>query len=114
VLLFRYSAVTFNGHRIHYDRSYAIEQEGYPALVVHGPLSATLLVDLVRRNLPNARIAKFSFKAAAPLFDNEPFYVCGIRNPATAEIKVWAENAHGRLCVDGVVTLAEALVATNE
>jgi len=56
VLLFRYSADTFNGHRIHYDRTYAREQEGYPALVVHGPLTATLLIDLVRRSLPGESI----------------------------------------------------------
>jgi 3-methylfumaryl-CoA hydratase len=112
VLLFRYSAVTFNGHRIHYDRTYATEQEGYPALVVHGPLTATLLVDLVRRNLPNARIAAFSFKAIGPLFDNEPFYVCAIHDPTSPEIRVWAESARGRLCVDAQVTLAEAHSAT--
>ena len=65
VLLFRYSALTFNGHRIHYDRSYVTEVEGYPGLIVHGPLIATLLVDLVRRELPEARLRAFAFKAAA-------------------------------------------------
>ena len=55
VLLFRYSALTFNGHRIHYDRRYVTEVEGYPGLVVHGPLIATLLLDLLRRQLPDAR-----------------------------------------------------------
>jgi 3-methylfumaryl-CoA hydratase len=59
VLLFRYSAVTFNGHRIHYDRSYVTQVEGYPGLVVHGPLTATLMMDLVRRSLPQARIRRF-------------------------------------------------------
>ncbi|AYQ44068.1 MULTISPECIES: MaoC family dehydratase N-terminal domain-containing protein [Burkholderia] len=113
VLLFRYSAVTYNGHRIHYDRPYATEQEGYPALVVHGPLTATLLVDLVRRNLPRAPIAGFSFKAIGPLFDNEPFYVCATHDPASPEIHIWAESARGRLCVDGRVTLTEAHPATG-
>ncbi|MCQ4438068.1 hypothetical protein NO135_23980, partial [Clostridioides difficile] len=75
--------------------------EGYPALVVHGPLTATLLVDLVRRNLPRATIAGFSFKAIGPLFDNEPFYVCASHDPASPEIRIWAESARGRLCVDG-------------
>ena len=56
VLLFRYSALTLNGHRIHYDRPYATGQEAYPGLVVHGPLIATLLVDLVRREMPQVRV----------------------------------------------------------
>lgn len=106
VLLFRYSAVTFNGHRIHYDRPYAVNEEGYPALVVHGPLTATLLVDLVRRNLPQASISGFSFRAIGPLFDHEPFHVCALHQPDSNQIKVWAENARGHLCVDGLVTLA--------
>ena len=55
VLLFRYSALTFNGHRIHYDRRYVTEVEGYPGLIVHGPLIATLLMDLLRRKLPRRR-----------------------------------------------------------
>jgi 3-methylfumaryl-CoA hydratase len=104
-LLFRYSAITFNGHRIHYDRPYAVGQEGYPALVVHGPLTATLLIDLVRRNLPAAWIHAFSFKALGPLFDHEPFQVCAIHDPLAADVKVWAENARGNICVDGIVTL---------
>ena len=54
VLLFRYSALTFNGHRIHYDRRYVTQVEGYPGLIVHGPLIATLLLDLLRRHAPDA------------------------------------------------------------
>ncbi len=72
-LLFRYSAVTFNGHRIHFDRPYAMQEEGYPGLVVHGPLVATLLMELARRNMPGKRAAAFSFRAKAPLFDLHPF-----------------------------------------
>ena len=68
VLLFRYSALTFNGHRIHYDRSYVTEEEGYPGLVVHGPLMATLLVDLVRRNT-DRKMQSFEFKALRPTFE---------------------------------------------
>ena len=59
VLLFRYSALTFNGHRIHYDRRYVTEVEGYPGLIVHGPLIATLLVDLLRREKPEATLSRF-------------------------------------------------------
>ena len=78
VLLFRYSALTFNGHRIHYDRRYVTEVEGYPGLMVHGPLIATLLVDLVRRNAPPETFIKsFNFKAVRPTFDLHPFRVNG-------------------------------------
>jgi 3-methylfumaryl-CoA hydratase len=105
VLLFRYSADTFNGHRIHYDRTYAQEQEGYPALVVHGPLTATLLIDLLRRNLPGESITSFSFKAVNPLFDRTPFYLYAARAPESTEVKLWAANSDGVLCVDAEATL---------
>ena len=77
VLLFRYSALTFNGHRIHYDRSYVTQTEGYPGLVVHGPLVATLLMDLLRRELPDARVKWFQFKAVRPAFDGRPLRLAG-------------------------------------
>lgn len=67
-LLFRFSALTYNAHRIHYDRPYAVQEEGYPGLVVHGPLIAVLLADLVSRH-ETRRIAAFSFRGLAPLFD---------------------------------------------
>ena len=69
VLLFRYSALTFNGHRIHYDRRYVTEVEGYPGLIVHGPLIATLLLDLLRHQLPDAQVARYEFRAVRPVFD---------------------------------------------
>ena len=65
VLLFRYSALTFNGHRIHYDRRYVTEVEGYPGLIVHGPMIATLLLDLLRHQLPDAEVARYEFRAVA-------------------------------------------------
>lgn len=68
VMLFRYSALTFNGHRIHHDGDYCRDVEGYPAPVIHGPLIATLLLDHLMRQRPNKRIAAFSFKATSPLF----------------------------------------------
>lgn len=68
VMLFRYSALTFNGHRIHYDGDYCRDVEGYPAPVIHGPLIATLLLDHLMRQRPQKRIAAFSFKATSPLF----------------------------------------------
>ncbi len=75
-LLFRFSALTFNAHRIHYDRPYAERDEGYPGLVVHGPLTAMLLADLVARHTSRA-IASFSFRGVAPLFDLAPFHLIG-------------------------------------
>jgi 3-methylfumaryl-CoA hydratase len=105
VLLFRYSALTFNGHRIHYDRRYATEVEGYPGLVVHGPLIATLLVDLLRRNRPEVRVARFAFRAVSPLFDTAPFAVCGRPEDAANGIRLWARNATGGLAMDATATL---------
>ena len=76
VTLFRYSALTFNPHRIHYDRPYAMDLEGYPGLVVHGPFTQQCLLDLLRDNT-RRRIAAFSLRARAPLFDVAPFTVVG-------------------------------------
>src|SRR6476661_8865796 len=98
VLLFRYSALTFNGHRIHYDRQYVTQVEGYPGLIVHGPLIATLLVDLARREQPGARIRSFSFKAVRPTFDLHPFTVCG-RPESDKRLALWARNAEGGLAM---------------
>ena len=104
VLLFRYSALTFNGHRIHYDRSYVTEVEGYPGLIVHGPLIATLLVDLVRREIPGARLRAFAFKAASPLFDIHPFTLCGKRG--ASHVELWARNHAGHLAMHARAELA--------
>ena len=97
VLLFRYSALTFNGHRIHYDRSYVTEVEGYPGLIVHGPLIATLLVDLARRQRPDATITSFSFKAVRPVFDLHPFRVCGRPSNDGSSVQLWAQDHEGWL-----------------
>ena len=105
VLLFRYAALTFNGHRIHYDRKYVTEVEGYPGLIVHGPLIATLLMDLVRRNAPQAEIASFRFKAVRPTFDLNPFRVNGQLQDDGKTIKLWAGDHEGWLTMDAVATL---------
>lgn len=97
VLLFRYSALTFNGHRIHYDRSYAMGEEGYPGLVVHGPLIATLLIDQLRREHPGARVKSFEFKAMSPLFDTAHFDVCGRVDDDIATL--WARGPEGQLAM---------------
>jgi 3-methylfumaryl-CoA hydratase len=106
VLLFRYSALTFNGHRIHYDRRYCVEQEGYPGLVVHGPLMATLLLDLVRNNAPEVEIARFEFRAEAPLFDTEPFRVCGTRDGD--RVNLWAVNRQNHRAMRAVAEIRRA------
>lgn len=105
VLLFRYSALTFNGHRIHYDRKYVTEVEGYPGLIVHGPLIATLLMDLVRRNAPNAEVSAFRFKAVRPTFDLHPFRVNGQVQDDGKTIKLWAQDHEGWLTMDATATL---------
>jgi 3-methylfumaryl-CoA hydratase len=105
VLLFRYSALTFNGHRIHYDRRYVTSVEGYPGLVVHGPLIATLLLDLLRRELPDAAVTQFSFKAVSPIFDVAPFHVCGRRDEAHT-VTLWARTPDGHLAMDASARLA--------
>ena len=103
-LLFRYSALTHNGHRIHYDHPYVTQVEGYPGLIVHGPLIATLLLDLARRNLPDAQLATFSFRAVKPLFDIAPFEVCGRVEGKT--VQLWAKDVDGALAMEATAVLA--------
>jgi 3-methylfumaryl-CoA hydratase len=86
VLLFRFSALTYNGHRIHYDRDYAMQKEFYPGLVVHGPLLATLLVDLVLREKPDATINQFRFRAVRPTFDMNVLHLRGQRDGNTIQL----------------------------
>ncbi|MBV8050688.1 MAG: MaoC family dehydratase N-terminal domain-containing protein [Acidobacteriaceae bacterium] len=105
VLLFRYSALTFNGHRIHYDRPYATEVEGYPGLIVHGPLLATLLLDLVRRNLPDASVSGFFFRAVRPLFDTGSFSVCGRVEADQRHVELWAQSEEGWLAMEATAAL---------
>jgi 3-methylfumaryl-CoA hydratase len=105
VQLFRYSALTFNGYRIHYDRTYATEVEGYPGLIVHGPLIASWLTDLVSRELPDRTIAEFSFRAIAPLFDTEPFSVHGRLEPEGKHVVLWAANSRGELAMQAEAQL---------
>ncbi len=106
VLLFRYSALTFNGHRIHYDRRYVTQVEGYPGLIVHGPLIATLLVDLVRRHVPRAFVKGFQFKAVRPTFDLHPFRLNAQPSADGQTVRVWAQDHEGWLTMQGEVQLA--------
>ncbi|MND73855.1 hypothetical protein D3C76_158810 [compost metagenome] len=93
-LLFRYSAVTFNGHRIHYDWPYVTETEGYPGLVVHGPLIATLNLRAFTKAHPNARLKRFTFRGVRPLISPQPFEVGG-RLIDSGKAQLWAGNQDG-------------------
>jgi 3-methylfumaryl-CoA hydratase len=104
MLLFRFSALTFNGHRIHYDRDYCREREGYPGLVVHGPLTATLLMDVLLRHEPGVRVKAFRFRGLRPAFDLEPLTLSGYSWESGASLR--ATNA-----ADDVVMTAEVNTA---
>ena len=105
VLLFRYSALTFNAHRIHYDRKYVTGVEGYPGLVVHGPLIATLLLDLLREKLPDATVRRYEFRAVRPLFDTNAFDVCGEPAPDGKSVRLWAKDHEGALAMDATAEI---------
>jgi 3-methylfumaryl-CoA hydratase len=93
VLLFRFSALTFNAHRIHYDRDYARDIESYAGLVVHGPLIATLLMDFFLRAHPGQAISRFSFRAQSPLLDTAPFALN--QAPEAGGAALWAAHPGG-------------------
>jgi len=101
-LLFRFSALTFNAHRIHYDRPYAMNEEGYPGLVVHGPLTAVLLMELVRHHT-SRQIAAFSFRGQAPIFDLAPFRLVGI--PTDSRVELNAQGPDGKTALSATADL---------
>lgn len=105
-MLFRYSALTFNGHRIHYDRAYTMQEEGYPGLVVHGPLIATLLMELVREHAPERAVASFQFRAQRPTFDGRPLCVNGAPAPDGRSVRLWAQDADGFLTMSATAAFA--------
>ncbi|HEY5598357.1 MAG TPA: MaoC family dehydratase N-terminal domain-containing protein, partial [Kiloniellales bacterium] len=106
VLLFRYSALTFNGHRIHYDRPYATGVEGYTGLVVHGPLLATLMVELARAQMAGTPITAFAFRAVQPVVDGVPFTVAGAPDADATSAELWVANADGSVAAKGRVEFA--------
>ena len=97
-LLFRYSALTFNGHRIHYDRAYAREQEGYPDLVVHGPLIATLLQQFALEQHAGRSLARFDFRGVTPLFVGRALQLEG-RQVDDGRLALWARGPEGELAM---------------
>jgi 3-methylfumaryl-CoA hydratase len=104
-LLFRFSALTFNAHRIHYDRPYALHEEGYPGLVVHGPLTALLLAELVRDHADRG-LAAFSFRGRAPLFDLAPFRLVG--RPSGDRVELEVQGPDGNTTQTATAELAPA------
>ncbi len=103
VLLFRYSALTFNGHRIHYDQPYVTGVEGYPGLIVHGPLLGTLQIELARRSNPDRLSKTFEFRAMSPVFAGAAFTV-GARREADGSITTWIADPKGGLAQQGKAT----------
>ena len=106
IMLFRFSALTFNGHRIHYDHPYTVGEEGYPGLIVHGPLLAILLLDLLHRYMPGSRVEEFRFRALKPVFDSIPFFLCGVPADNDRVVNLWIRDAQGMLCLEASAVVA--------
>ena len=100
VLLFRFSALTFNGHRIHYDQPYVTGTEGYPGLIVHGPLMGLLQIELARRSNPGRTPASFEFRALSPVFGGATLTV-GARQEADGAVTTWVADGAGGLAQQG-------------
>jgi 3-methylfumaryl-CoA hydratase len=103
VLLFRFSALTYNAHRIHYDRDYARRRECYPGLVVHAPLLATLLLDLISREQPGIALGQFRFRAVRPTFDVGPVQLRGQREADS--VRLWSADHQNYLGVTASATI---------
>jgi 3-methylfumaryl-CoA hydratase len=106
VMLFRFSAVTFNPHRIHYDHPYTTGTEGYPKLLVHGPLTAILLTDLARDSNPGATMTGFDMRAKAPLYADEPFRIAGRPRQGGKACDLWAITPQNTVAMEAVATFA--------
>lgn len=102
-LLFRYSALTFNSHRIHYDLPYAQDAEGYRGLVVHGPLMASLLLDLAARHLGPNRLTRFAFRGQSPAFAGEPLYLVGKQDGPTINLAALGGDGRTVMSAEGAV-----------
>ena len=103
MLLFRYSALTFNTHRIHYDRKYCMEEEGYEGLLVHAPLLATLLIEKAIIENPGLRFQSFQFQAHSPVFDEKPFFVCGAKEKKNLDL--WVLKSDGTVGMSAVASV---------
>ena len=105
-MLFRFSAVTFNPHRIHYDHPYATGTEGYPHLLVHGPLAALLLCDLARDNSPGATMTEFDMRAMAPLYAGQPFRIAGRPRNDGKACDLWAITPQNTVAMEACAVFA--------
>ncbi|MCB9943781.1 MAG: MaoC family dehydratase N-terminal domain-containing protein [Geminicoccaceae bacterium] len=105
VLLFRYSALTYNGHRIHYDKDYVRNVEGYPGLIVHGPLLATYLFELLRSRYRQHRVCSFSFRAVQPVFVGDGFSANAAGN-SSDHLDLWIAKRDGTLAMKAEARLA--------
>ena len=106
VMLFRYSALTMNSHRIHYDKDYVRDVEGYPGLLFHGPLTMTMMLDLFRREMPSAMITEFDLRAVSPVYDTMDFTVHGAPGDDAGTCKLWAMTGEGALAMTADVSFA--------
>jgi 3-methylfumaryl-CoA hydratase len=104
VLLFRYSAITFNGHRIHYDHPYVTGEEGYPGLIVHGPLQATYLLKLASDFQDGRLPRRFSFRSTRPLFAGDTISIGADTNAVPAQI--WAADESGQITMKATATIS--------
>ena len=102
VLLFRYSALTFNGHRIHYDRDYATKVEGYPGLIFHGPMQAALIVELAAKLRNGQPPKKLAYRGVQPLFEGGEFSINA--NDKDGGMELWVANAEGQPTMKGTAT----------
>jgi 3-methylfumaryl-CoA hydratase len=103
VLLFRFSALTFNGHRIHYDQPYVTGTEGYPGLIVHGPLLGMLQIELARRSNPDRIPRSFEFRALSPVYGGSAFSVQA-RRESDGSVATWIADGKGGLAQQGKAT----------
>ena len=106
VVLFRFSALTFNSHRIHYDRAWAMEVEGYPGLVVHGPFTSTMLIDFARDSNPGRVFGSYTTQARAPLFDTAPFELRGRPTADGRGCELWAVTPEGTIAMSAQAEFA--------
>ncbi|HUG37632.1 MAG TPA: hypothetical protein VML54_11815, partial [Candidatus Limnocylindrales bacterium] len=99
---------TFNSHRIHYDRAWAMDTEGYPALVVHGPLSSTLLIDVARDHGAGRTIRAWTMQARAPLFEGQTLELRGRPTADGRGAELWAVTPEGTVAMSAAADFAEA------
>ena len=105
VLMFRFSALRFNGHRVHYDRDYAMGTEGCPGLMVPGGMISFMLLDLCREKLPGRLVTEFGYRTARPVFDTGPFTLAGSVVAKGNGVALWANGPDGKLAMTASVRL---------